>query len=132
VAGDGGLDYLCRHQASTGSRGCLDRGNADGLAGGGPRRRPWDVEAQAPLLQVGKPSARPANIVNIDEAAVNTGAVETRPLATRERSLLADLPGHREWPGPSPHCHSEEEEVFVILDGEGTLELSAPQAGRTA
>ena len=25
--------------------------------------------------------------------------------------------------GPPPHCHSEEEEVFVILEGEGTLEL---------
>ena len=22
-----------------------------------------------------------------------------------------------------PHCHSEEEEIFVILEGEGTLEL---------
>ena len=25
--------------------------------------------------------------------------------------------------GSVPHCHSEEEEVFVILEGEGTLEL---------
>ena len=25
--------------------------------------------------------------------------------------------------GPPPHCHSEEEEIFVVLDGEATLEL---------
>ena len=29
-------------------------------------------------------------------------------------------PGHR---GSVPHCHSAEEEVFVILDGTATLEL---------
>ena len=29
-----------------------------------------------------------------------------------------------------PHCHSEEEEVFVILDGDGVLELwPSPDAG---
>jgi uncharacterized cupin superfamily protein len=31
--------------------------------------------------------------------------------------------------GAPPHCHSAEEEVFVLLDGEGTLELwPAPRA----
>ena len=30
-------------------------------------------------------------------------------------------PGRR---GSVPHCHSEEEEVFVILEGDATLELS--------
>ena len=50
----------------------------------------------------------------------------TAPLATRERSTLAGLhweklaAGHR---GCVPHCHSAEEEVFVILDGTATLEL---------
>ena len=48
------------------------------------------------------------------------------PLATRERSDLAGLhweriePGRR---GTVPHCHSAEEEVFVILGGTATLEL---------
>ena len=34
--------------------------------------------------------------------------------------------------GAPPHCHSADEEVFVILDGEGALELWAPpQPGDT-
>jgi uncharacterized cupin superfamily protein len=28
--------------------------------------------------------------------------------------------------GAPPHCHSAEEELFVVLDGEGILELWAP------
>ena len=32
--------------------------------------------------------------------------------------------------GAPPHCHSAEEEIFVVLDGEGTLELWAgPKPG---
>jgi uncharacterized cupin superfamily protein len=136
VAGAGGLDYLVFGTRHPTEIAWLPRSRA--LRTGWPWVEgrdddPWDVEAQAPPLQVGKPSARPDNIVNIDEAAVeHHGAVETRPLATRERSLLAGLHWERlgNGPGPSPpHCHSEEEEVFVILDGEGTLELwPAPQA----
>jgi uncharacterized cupin superfamily protein len=48
------------------------------------------------------------------------------PLATSERSRRAGLhwerlaPGRR---GSVPHCHSAEEEVFVILEGTATLEL---------
>jgi len=30
--------------------------------------------------------------------------------------------------GP-PHCHSAEEEIFVVLDGEGTLELTPSPRG---
>jgi uncharacterized cupin superfamily protein len=52
--------------------------------------------------------------------------MRTAPLATRERSLQAGL----HWEllaagkhGSVPHSHSDEEEVFVILEGEGTLEL---------
>jgi uncharacterized cupin superfamily protein len=52
--------------------------------------------------------------------------VHSAPLATRERSDQAGFhweqldPGAR---GSVPHCHSEEEEIFVILEGEGTLHL---------
>ena len=53
-------------------------------------------------------------------------ACTTAPLATHERSTLAGLhweklaAGRR---GCVPHCHSAEEEVFVILEGTATLEL---------
>ena len=88
---------------------------------------PWDTEAEAAPLEHGEPSPRPDNIVNVDEVELeDNGTMTTAPLATRERSVQAGLhweqvaPGKR---GSVPHCHSEEEEVFVILDGEGTLEL---------
>jgi uncharacterized cupin superfamily protein len=88
---------------------------------------PWDIEAQAPPLTVGEPAQRPANIVNIDEVELERrGTVVTAPLATRQRSLLAGLHWEQLGAGATaapPHCHSEEEEVFVILDGDATLEL---------
>ena len=89
---------------------------------------PWDVEAGVPPLEVGDPAPRPDNIVNVDEVEHDptSPGVETASLATDERSKQAGLhwerldPGRR---GSPPHCHSEEEEVFVILDGACTLEL---------
>ena len=46
--------------------------------------------------------------------------------ATRERSVLAGFHWERFEPGARgtpPHCHSEEEEIFVILEGSGVLLL---------
>jgi uncharacterized cupin superfamily protein len=79
-------------------------------------------------LAVGEPAPRPDNIVNIDEVERESFGPDsvTAPLATRERSDQAGLHWERLGPGrrgAAPHCHSEEEEVFVILDGECTLEL---------
>ncbi len=89
---------------------------------------PWDVEATVGPLEYGEPAPRPANIVNVDEVEHEEyeGRVHTAPLATHERSTLAGLhweklaAGRR---GCVPHCHSAEEEVFVILEGTATLEL---------
>jgi uncharacterized cupin superfamily protein len=53
--------------------------------------------------------------VNLIELAA--GAVETG------LNWIALPPGEE---GAPPHCHSAEEELFVVLDGEGTLELWAP------
>jgi uncharacterized cupin superfamily protein len=88
---------------------------------------PWDIEARAEPLAFGKPAPRPANIVNAGEVELeHWGSATTAPLATHERSRQSGLhweqvtAGHR---GSPPHCHSEEEEVFVILEGAATLEL---------
>jgi uncharacterized cupin superfamily protein len=89
---------------------------------------PWDVEAAVQPLAVGDPDPRPPNILNVDEVEHESweDRMTTAPLATHERSALAGLhweklgAGHR---GSVPHCHSSEEEVFVILDGTATLEL---------
>jgi uncharacterized cupin superfamily protein len=89
---------------------------------------PWDVEAAAEPVAYGEPAPRPANIVNVDEVELFhwQDRLTSAPLATTERSEQAGLhweqiaPGRR---GVVPHCHSEEEEVFVILEGSATLEL---------
>ena len=141
VAGPSGLDYLVfgtRHRTEI---GWLPRSRALRIGWPWVEGRdddPWDVEASVPPLAVGTPAPRPPNIVNVDEVeAVRTSAgVMTSPLATRERSMLAGLHWERleaDATGSPPHCHSEEEELFVILDGEATLDLwpspAAAEAG---
>ena len=87
---------------------------------------PWDVEAQAEPLAFGEPAPRPANIVNVDDAPAAFGGT-TKTLAAAAGSVRTGLnrielpPGET---GAPPHCHSAEEEVFVILEGAGVLELS--------
>jgi uncharacterized cupin superfamily protein len=59
------------------------------------------------------------------EASSNT-RVE-KPAKRTGLNLVAAPPNDE---GAPPHCHSAEEEVFVVLDGEGTLELwGPPKAG---
>jgi uncharacterized cupin superfamily protein len=135
VAGPAGLEFLVfgtRHPAEL---GWLPRSRA--LRVGrtwieGRDDDPWDVEATVSPLTLGEPAARPQNLVNVDEVEHERWGDRgtTAPLATRERSTLAGLhwetidAGRR---GCVPHCHSSEEEVFVILDGSATLELWPPE-----
>jgi uncharacterized cupin superfamily protein len=131
VAGPDGLEYLSFGTRHPTEIGWLPRSRAIRFGWPWVEGRdddPWEVEARAEPLAYGEPAPRPANIVNVDEVELEhwRDRVTTAPLATRERSELAGLhweqiaAGRR---GSVPHCHSEEEEVFVILDGEATLEL---------
>jgi uncharacterized cupin superfamily protein len=131
VAGPHGLEYLVFGTRHPTELGWLPRSRAIRIGWPWVEGRdddPWDIEATVEPLAVGEPAPRPANIVNVDEVEHESweDAVTTAPLATRERSDLAGLhwerigPGHR---GCVPHCHSSEEEVFVILEGTATLEL---------
>jgi uncharacterized cupin superfamily protein len=131
VAGPDGLEYLVFGTRHPTEIGWLPRSRAIRIGWPWVEGRdddPWDVEATVEPLAVDEPSPRPANIVNVDEVEheKHEDAVTTASLATRERSTLAGLhweklaPGRR---GCVPHCHSAEEEVFVILDGTATLEL---------
>ena len=131
VAGPDGLEYLVfgtRHPTEV---AWLPRSRAIRMGWPWVEGRdddPWDVEAGSEPLAYGEPAPRPANIVNVDDVELEEwrGRLTTAPLATRERSELTGLhweqiaPGRR---GSVPHCHSEEEEVFVILEGDATLEL---------
>jgi uncharacterized cupin superfamily protein len=131
VAGPDGLEYLVFGTRHATEVGYLPRSGA--LRFGRPwvagrDDDPWDVEAAGEPLANGEPAPRPANILNVDEFEHERweDRLVTAPLATQERSDLAGLhweqilPGKR---GSPPHCHSEEEEVFVILEGSATLEL---------
>jgi uncharacterized cupin superfamily protein len=131
VGGTDGLEYLVFATNFRTELGWLPRSRAVRFGWPWVEGRtddPWDVEASVAPLAVGEPAPRPDNIVNIDEVERESFGPDsvTAPLATRERSDQAGLhwkrlgPGRR---GAAPHCHSEEEEVFVILDGECTLEL---------
>src|SRR5688500_10818355 len=118
VAGADGLDYLVfgtRHPTEV---GWLPRSGAVRFGWPWVEGRvddPWDREAEAPPLAYGD-AVEPER----------WQAATTAPLATRERSDQAGFHWERLDPGGRgsvPHCHSEEEEIFVILDGEGMLDL---------
>jgi uncharacterized cupin superfamily protein len=88
---------------------------------------PWDVEAKVAPLAYGDPAPRPANIRNVDEAELETARHQTwAGLANRDETELAGFAWERIAPGKMgsvPHCHSAEEEIFVILEGAATLHL---------
>jgi uncharacterized cupin superfamily protein len=131
VAGPDGLDYLVFGTRFASDFGWLPRSGAVRLGYPWVEGRvddPWEREAEVPPLEYGEPAARPPNILNVDEVELEPwkDRVMTAPLATRERSDQAGLHWERLSPGKTgsvPHCHSEEEEIFVILEGEGTLHL---------
>jgi uncharacterized cupin superfamily protein len=130
VGGPDGLDLLVFGTRHPTELGWLPRSRAIRLGWPWVEGRvddPWDVEAGVEPLAYGDPAPRPANIVNVDEVDVEVWQAETTAsLADRSRSVLAGL--HWEQVAASrrgcpPHLHSEEEEVFVILEGTATLEL---------
>jgi uncharacterized cupin superfamily protein len=130
VAGPDGLEYLVFGTRHPTEIGWLPRSRAIRIGWPWVEGRdddPWDIEATVPPLEVGEPAPRPENIVNVDEVEPQTFRHQTFSYFTPgETTKLTGLawekltPGHR---GSVPHCHSAEEEVFVILDGTATLEL---------
>jgi uncharacterized cupin superfamily protein len=92
---------------------------------------PWTREAAAGPPDVGELAPRPANIVNVadvDPVERVTGTIGRRwrflgEAAGSDRTGLRHcevLPGMLNVP---PHCHAAEEEIFVVLDGDGHLLL---------
>ena len=88
---------------------------------------PWDIEAKSEPLAFGEPAGSAPNIVHLDDVETGSERGETwKELAGIAGSAASGLNWSQIAPGrtgPPPHCHSEEEEVFVVLEGEGTLEL---------
>ena len=91
----------------------------------GQGTHPFDRE---PGLEWPPPSPRPASIVHLaDVEGMYEGRwklVAKAAGATQAGLNWASLPPNET--GAPPHCHSAEEELFVVLEGEGTLELWGP------
>ena len=85
---------------------------------------PWEAEAALGVPD-GEPGERPPNVIALDDVEGDYGGMMKRLGAAGGATLsglnLVTLPPNEE--GASPHCHSADEEAFVVLDGEGTLEL---------
>jgi uncharacterized cupin superfamily protein len=100
-----------------------------------PERPPWLREAEAgPPPLPDAPSPRPATIVNLadlEEQPLDRhgNMVERQPgdaAGSKATGLNQQVvaPGRRNCP---PHCHSSEEEIFIVLAGSGRLELLASE-----
>jgi uncharacterized cupin superfamily protein len=130
VAGPDGLEYLVYGTRHPTEIGWLPRSRAIRIGwpwAAGRDDDPWDVEATVEPLELGEPKPRPENIRNVDEVELEQERGETwaylTPPGTTE---LAGFSWERISPGKIgsvPHCHSEEEEIFVILEGSATLHL---------
>jgi uncharacterized cupin superfamily protein len=94
---------------------------------------PWEREVAAGKPEVPGLSERPASIVNVEDVE---GEYEGRwrRLAMPAGAVLSGLSWGRleeGEEGAAPHIHSVEEEIYVVLEGEGELELwPSPQLAR--
>ncbi len=87
---------------------------------------PWHREAKIGPPDFPEPEAdRPETIRNLDEVEAQHGG-RRKALAPRGISESTGLNWTKLRPGETGaprHCHSAEEEIFVVLDGAGTLYL---------
>jgi uncharacterized cupin superfamily protein len=98
---------------------------------GAPEDHPYKREAAAGPPEVGTLADRPSHVVNVDDVAPTTrsGATVERTVRDLGRAAGSFATGLRLYDvapgklGTPPHCHSAEEEIFVVLEGEGVLEL---------
>jgi uncharacterized cupin superfamily protein len=98
---------------------------------GAEEDHPWTREAAAGPPEVAELSPRPSSIVHIPdlEAVERDGATVGRRVRypAREAGSVRTGIRHAEvFPGKlnaPPHCHAAEEEIFVVLEGDGHLLL---------
>jgi uncharacterized cupin superfamily protein len=132
LAGDNGLELIAFGSGSESSITYLPRASVMWC---GPRWVPVDAphpfaaEAAAGPLRPPAAGSRPGNVAALND--LETGRfppAEIRTLGMAAGSAKAGLnhvvlpPGSQ---GAPPHCHSLEEELFVVLRGDGMLTLGA-------
>jgi uncharacterized cupin superfamily protein len=136
VAGDEGIDVLAFGERRVAEATVLPRAGVAWVGDTWFERpaageHPFAREAALDPVDVSEVSARPANVValdDVDEEVVRRGATDlvVRDLGRAAGSVTSGLTwmrvaaGAESWP---PHCHSAEEELFVVLGGEGVLRL---------
>jgi uncharacterized cupin superfamily protein len=127
-AGDEGLDVLVYGRHGSDGHATLPRAGVTWLgrswAQSGEGGHPWEQEIAAGEPEVGEPAERPKNIVNVETLEADEEG--DRIVATKAGAQKAGLHHRTLPPGVAAvpaHCHSAEEEIFVMLDGTATLEL---------
>ncbi len=128
-AGDDGLDVLAFGTRGDTEVGHLPRAGVGWIGGTwtevGTGDHPWEREVAVGEPELPEVGARPASVVNVDEVE-GTHKGQWRLLA---RGAGAELSGlnwgllHEGEEGAPPHLHSADEELFVVLEGEGIFEL---------
>ncbi len=136
-AGPDGLDVLAfgmRSYADSASylpRAGVSWLGASWVVAGEEENHPWTREAAVGEPDVGEVLERPPSIVNAREVEPyerlkDTVAARWWDLGDAAGSLRTGLQMAVVEPGKlmnPPHCHSAEEELFVVLEGEGVLKL---------
>ena len=131
LAGSDGLELLAFGSGSDTRITWLPRA---GVMWAGPRwvpvdaPHPFKAEASAGPLQRPEPGPRTANVVALaDVPAGPFPGADVRALGRAAGAQKAGL-NHVSLPpgqtGAPPHCHALEEELFVMLEGSGTLTLA--------
>jgi uncharacterized cupin superfamily protein len=135
-AGEGGLDVVAFGERPLGSAAFLPRAGVAWLGdtwvlAGDAEHRPWRREVEAGEPDVPALSQRPPRIVNVADVAADPWARTTvrstwRDLARAAGSIRTGLRYVTVEAGAymaPPHAHAAEEEVFVVLEGTGTVEI---------
>ena len=135
--GPNGIDLLAFGQRSYAANTLLPRAGVSWLGStwvvqGAPEDHPWAREAAAGPPEIGELLPRPERIVNVADVPARerrrtTVGSEWRDLgraAGSERTGLRLATVDSGKLSNPPHCHSAEEEIFVVLEGDGSLELT--------
>jgi uncharacterized cupin superfamily protein len=134
VAGADGIDYLAfgtRAKPEYAFFPRLKAGRIGMLWADMIETHQWIQELALGEPELPEPSPRPRRIVNVDELDEQDWGegdvlVHGRDLGIAAGSEASGINYNRIEPGKlsaPPHCHSAEEEIFVILDGGGTALL---------
>jgi uncharacterized cupin superfamily protein len=134
VAGPDGIDYLAfgtRAKAEYAFFPRLKAGRIGPLWADMIETHQWEQELALGEPELPDPTPRPQRIINIDELEEEKWGrgdvlVRARDLGVAAGSELTGINYNQIEPGmlsAPPHCHSAEEEIFVILDGTGSALL---------